>query len=937
MPSINLVVVSIFVYVLILFGVAYIGESSRKKNHKIHDNALIYSLSLAVYCTSWTFYGSVGTAANNGLLFLAVYLGPMISTIAWSSVLTKLIRIKNKFRITSIVDFVSARYDKSEGLGMVASFLLIFGMIPYIALQLKAIIKTIHLISNTPQNTFANGDHIGLYVVLMVSLCTIFFGIRKLSATERHPGMVLVLVFESLVKLAAFLTIGIFVTYFMNHGIDDLLSKLPTINSANFTFMGSDGNTDSITWITYLILSASAVLFLPRQFHIAVIENTNENHVQTAKWLFPLYLFLINIFVLPIAIGGVLAGLDIVNADYFVLLLSQIGNNKIFSLFIFLGGFSAATGMIMLETMTISTIITNNVLLPISSRFKNLSWMTKHLLKLRWLAAVSFILGSYFYMEVVGEKNALLAMGMISFVASLQFVPIILGSLFWKDGSKTGAYAGLSLGAILWFYTLIIPSFIKSGWLSENILKEGAFGVALLIPESQMGLYGLHPLSHAVFWTMLLNVGAYVTVSILYPPSESEQQIAEDFVNPKPSELLDEVYLDESHDIILLEEKVNVFYRVLVNYFSENKSNMIIQQSLNQLKINLKTHISILKLAELYDELEKIMAGFIGTAAAHHALQKAGVFSTGEREDISKIYGNLLASMKINPNELKKQIFLNQEKEKIMLQETRQLEAIIQKKTLELEEQKNVNFHISKMSALGEMAGGIAHELNNPLTIISSSNQVIRKLVEKGTIDKDLFLKYCNYIDKTITRISKIIIGLKTVSRDATNEDFLPTTIGNIIDDVVSLCGEKYRAAGNELRFNLNDPIFQTEISCRRVQISQVILNLLSNSYDAIEFLPERWIQIDCAIKDERLVLRFIDSGSGIPKDIQEKIFLPFYTTKEVGKGTGLGLSISNSIINNHNGNFYIDNDCLNTCFVMILPISKPLDIDTDNSEYLAS
>lgn len=925
MPSLPLVIIVILFYILILFAIAFLGENLSKKKINIFNNAFIYSLSLAVYCTSWTFYGSVGLAANKGMLFLGVYLGPMLSMIIWWSPLRQLVRIKNKFKITSIVDFISARYDKSEGLGIIATLLVIFGLVPYIALQLKAIIKTIHIVSGTSEGTFANGDHIGLYVVLLMSLCTIFFGIRKLNTTERHPGMVLVLAFECFIKLAAFLAVGLFVTYVLNNGIDDILNKMPTVIDAKYSFMGSDGNTDTITWITYILLSSSAILFLPRQFHITIIENTDEKHIKTAKWLFPLYLLLINLFVLPIAIGGKLVGLDPRNADYFVLLLSQIGNNKIFSLFVFIGGFSAAAGMIMLETMTIATIITNNLFLPVFTRTKNFSWLTKYLLKIRWIAATSFILLSYFYMEIVGERNALLSMGMVSFVAVLQFAPIILGSVLWKTGSKVGAYAGLTSGSIIWFYTLVIPAIVRSGWGDISILTNGPLGISFLNPEALMGLNGYHTLTHSVFWTMLFNIGNYITFSIFFPPNESEQKIAEEFYNVIPNEFVDEIFIDESHSNISTKQKQLIFLKVLMNYFPYDEASEIIKTAFLKVKINSEENISILKLAEVYDVIEKTLSGFIGTAAAHHALKKAEIINDEENIKLSKVYGDLLAQMKINPNKLNKQIILYQEKEKLMKKETKILEDAIQRKSLELEEQKNLTFHASKMSALGEMAGGIAHEINNPLTIIGSINRIIRKSIEKGITEPSLFYKYCDDIDMTITRISKIISGLRTISRDGTNDDFAPAIITDIFNDALSICGEKFKSHGNELKIDLDEDVYQTVIDCRRVQLSQVFLNLLGNSYDAIEKLPERWIKIECAKKDNNLIIQFIDSGPGIPKNIQDKIFQPFFTTKEIGKGTGLGLSLSNSIIKSHGGVFAVDSNSPNTCFVITLPISKAI------------
>lgn len=935
--SINEIWVTLGLYVAILVGVAWLGEKKRQNNNKFFESAFIYSLSLAVYCTSWTFYGSVGTASTSGLLFLTIYLGPMISTILWSNLLVKMVRVKNKFRITSIVDLISARYDKSEGLGIVATTLLIFGIIPYIALQLKAIVRTIHIVASMPQVGILSGDYIGIYVALMLSIITIFFGIRKLNTTERHPGMVLVLAFESIIKIMTFLAVGIFATYFLNDGIDELLEKLPSLTTANYHFMGDEGGTDTLTWLTYLLLSSSAILFLPRQFHIAVIENTSEEHIKTAKWLFPLYLFLINIFVLPIAISGKIAGLDPAKADYFVLLLSQLAQNKIFTLFIFLGGFSAAAGMIMLETITVSTIITNHLILPVSTRLKTLSWFAGHLLKLRWISAFFLIFASYGYMEVIGDTNALIGMGMISFVASLQFAPIVLGSLYWRGGSRVGAIVGLSFGALLWFYTLVIPSFIKSGYLHDGLLKDGLFGFSFLRPESLMGLSGFHSLTHSVFWTMLFNIGFFVVFSILYPPVETEAKIAEEFVSSAPLEIVEFVQLDESYDYVVLENKKVQFLSVLEKYFLTNVAETILKNSLSTLKIDQKKYISILNLAELYDDIEKNMAGYIGTSAAHNALKKANIIDQYEMEELNNVYAKLIASMKISPKDLTKQIVLFQEKEKLMKYETLKLEELIEQKNEELEEQKGALFQASKLTALGEMAGGIAHELNNPMAIISSTNQIMRRLIEKDDFDKESLVRYSENIEKTINRISKIINGLRTVSRDSSEEVSAPVTLCEVLDDVLSLCSEKIKNSGCELRVDLNSIAFKTSISCRRVQLSQVFLNLIGNAFDAVENLEEKWIQIDARIDNDKLIIRFIDSGKGIPESIQTKVIQPFFTTKEIGKGTGLGLSISHRIIKNHKGDFYIDNSCPNTCFTVELPLSESMEPGKPGSDTLAS
>lgn len=238
----------------------------------------------------------------------------------------------------------------------------------------------------------------------------------------------------------------------------------------------------------------------------------------------------------------------------------------------------------------------------------------------------------------------------------------------------------------------------------------------------------------------------------------------------------------------------------------------------------------------------------------------------------------------------------------------------------EIEQARAQTFSKSKLATLGEMAGGIAHEINNPITVISSLNRIILKSVESGNYDIEKIKKYTSDIENTVVRISKIISGLRNVSRDASQEEYGEFCLGDVLEDVLPLVTEKFRNNNVLLKVDLNSPEYSFKFPCRRIQLSQVFLNLLNNSFDALETFDNKWIEIKCIMDEKSLKLKFIDSGTGIPRQLQEKIFQPFFTTKEIGKGTGLGLSLSNSIISNHGGIFKIDNQCPNTCFEIILP-----------------
>lgn len=930
-PTLSLIVF----YAIALFIISNIVERHVEKNGKsLVNNATIYTLSLAVYCTSWTFYGSVGSASKSGMLFLTIYLGPTLSIILWWKILRKLVRIKENYRITSIVDFISARYDKSISLGIIAGFLVMLGSIPYIALQLKSIISTIHIMSDVPNTQTTSSSIIGWFVVAMMSGCSIIFGIRKLNSSERHPGMIFVLAVECLVKLVAFLAVGIFVTYGLNNGLDDILGKINQVVNDKYNYMGTSSLNDFLVFATYTLMAFSAILFLPRQFHVAVVENSNENHIKKARWLFPLYLFLINIFVLPIAIGGELAGLPLTSADSFVLKLSMMSKSTLMLYLTFIGGFSAAAGMIMITTVTVSTIMTNNLLLPFIQSFSFLSFLNRYLLQVRWFCAAVFISTSYLYVQVVGSKYALVAMGMVSFAAALQFMPVILGALFWKRGSKTGATLGLSGGFTLWFVTLIIPAFVKSNWLPQELLTEGIFGLSFLRPEALFGLDQFHYLTHACFWTMLFNIGGYIIGSIYFPGSKNEQKLAQDFYEALPSENYEHLDFDDIDLSIPMKDKVIKTQNVLKKFLENEKVENMIQSTLNKFFISEDSIVSIVQFNEFYNEIEKQLSGSLGSAGAHNALKDGQIFSEDEENRLTEFYSSFFSSMKINPKELNKKISLYKEKEKLMQQETLLLEEMIKKKSEELEVQKNLTFHASKMSALGEMAGGIAHEINNPLTIIGSTTRIIKKLVERENIEADMISKKCDDIDRTIIRISKIISGLRTISRDASEEKFEKASLHTIFEDVLALCAEKFKHNNVALEVDLKESAFHETIDCRQVQLSQVFLNLIGNAYDAIEELQgDKWIKVSTKNLDDKIEIRFRDAGPGIPQEVQDKIFQPFFTTKEIGKGTGLGLSLSNSIIKSHNGDFYIDNKESTTCFVVIIPKNQ-INNNTNEKNY---
>ncbi len=535
-------------YLGLLFVIAYYGDKRADAGRSLIANPYVYALSLGVYTTAWTFYGSVGRAAASGIGFLPVYIGATVMIALWWTVLRKIIRIAKRKRITSLADFISSRYGKSAALAGLVTVIAVLGVTPYISLQLKAISTTFNVLRGYPEVlTFAHHEaqsiwsDTAFYVALALAAFTLVFGTRKLDAAERHEGMVAAIAFEALLKLLAFLAVGAFVTWGMFDGIGDIFARAAQRPGLADTFVIGGGSTDIYkSWASLFSLSfvsMLAVMFLPRQFQVAVVENVDETHLNKAIWLFPLYLFLFALFVLPIMFGGMLLFSDgSVDPDTFVLILPLLAQQDALALLVFLGGFSAATGMVIVESIALSTMVCNDLVMPVLFRIKALRLSERAdlsglLLAIRRITIVLGMLLAYIYYRVAGEASALVAIGLISFAAVAQFAPAILGGIYWKGGTRSGALAGLGAGSAVWFYTLLLPSLARSGWLPMGLLEHGPFAIELLRPLALFGLEGLDEISHAMLWSMFANVGLYVTVSILTEQSAREQTQARIFVD----------------------------------------------------------------------------------------------------------------------------------------------------------------------------------------------------------------------------------------------------------------------------------------------------------------------------------------------------------------------------------------------------------------------
>ncbi|MCZ2438592.1 MAG: sodium:solute symporter, partial [Burkholderiales bacterium] len=528
MLSANLVLVTALLYVALLFAVAFFGDR-RARSGRLGwlQSPVVYTLSISVYCTSWTFYGAVGSAARSGLEFVTIYLGPTIAFIGWWVLLRKIVRIAHAQGITSIADMVSSRYGKSTSLAALVTLIAVVSITPYIALQLKAVATSFQVISDSGPDTLS-GMHgpgaeyqIGFWIAVGMAVFTILFGTRNVDAKERHHGVVAAIALEAVVKLFALLAVGLLVVFGLAGGVGPVFEQAtPQMLHAQEVF--------GPRWVAVTFLSAGAVICLPRQFQVTVVENVDEAHLRTAAWMFPLYLFLLSLFVLPIAIAGLNYLPAGANPDMFVLTLPIWASRHDIALLAFLGGFSAATSMVIVACIALSTMISNHIVMPLAMRLRWVSQsasgeIRRLLLVSRRVSICVMLALGFAYFRLSGNSDALASIGLIAFCGAAQVLPSLIGGLFWRQATAAGAFAGLLAGALLWAYTLFLPSFGADLVMSRELLEHGPMGIELLRPQALFGLQGLDPLLHAMFWSLSVNTLLFVLVSLLREPRPLER------------------------------------------------------------------------------------------------------------------------------------------------------------------------------------------------------------------------------------------------------------------------------------------------------------------------------------------------------------------------------------------------------------------------------
>jgi Na+/proline symporter/signal transduction histidine kinase/CheY-like chemotaxis protein len=528
-------------YVTLLFVIASLGDLRAATGLASGPRPLIYALSLAIYCTSWTFFGSVGLASERAFEFLTIYIGPVLVFIFANRLLGRIIRLAKSEKITSVADFLAARYGKSFAIASVAAVIATCGTIPYIALQLKAISDSVSLMVEhyngaPPQIDFFIGD-ISLMIAMLLAIFAVLFGTRHADATEHQNGLVLAIAVESVVKLAAFLAIGIAVTFVLFGGAGELARKVaaePSVVSA-FTHP-----TSLATWVVMTTLSACAIIMLPRQFYVTIVANKGPEELKRAAWLFPLYLVLINLFVIPIAFAGLHAVGGQTNADLYVLALPLLTGHDMLALFAFIGGLSAATAMVIVDSVALSIMISNDLVIPVFVRRllkphgEKEDWSAV-ILNIRRAAIFIILFAAFLYYRETTNNTRLAAIGLISFAAIAQFAPAFFGGLVWRGANSRGALMGMVAGFAIWAYTLLFPSLAPPG---TEIITHGPFGIEALKPQALFGTVA-EPLNHGVLWSLAINSLFFVLGSLSRAAKPLERIQAAIFVpreaTPMPS------------------------------------------------------------------------------------------------------------------------------------------------------------------------------------------------------------------------------------------------------------------------------------------------------------------------------------------------------------------------------------------------------------------
>jgi len=850
-------------YVAALFGVAFWADRRmRRPGADWLASPVVYTLSISVYCTSWTFYGAVGSAARGGLEFVAIYTGPALVFAGWWWVLRKMVRIGRSQRITSIADLLSSRYGKSPSIAVLVTLLAVVACTPYIALQLKAVTESFALFSVPGAE---EGGVAAFWVAAGMAVFTVLFGTRSADVNERHFGVVAAIAVEALVKLAALTAVGAFVVFGLYGGVGPTMADMtPELLQVETTF-------DS-RWAVITLLSGAAILCLPRQFQVTVVENDDERSLATASWLFPLYLLVMCLSVLPIAAAGLRWLPEGSNPDLFVLSLPLAEGKTALAIFVFLGGFSSATSMVIVSSIALSTMVSNHIVTPLALRARAeseaFSGDVRRIVLLGRRGSIVGVLTLGFLWHQMSEGNAALAsIGLIAFLGAAQFLPPLLAGLYTRQTTRLGALAGLAGGAAVWAWTLLLPA---TG-LPPEVMEAGPWGIALLRPQALLGLEGMDPLVHAAFWSLTANVALLTTVSLLREPSPLEWLQSAIFVDVFRTGDEDTAGVlrrsAASEDLFVLAQRIlgaEPARRLFVDAAAEQGRSEGLPAATDH----------------FVQRLERELAGSVGAATAHAMVTKAAGNETISLSELMRIADETVRIMEYSQEVERKSTELER-----ALAQLREANARLR----ELDAQKD------------DFLSQVSHELRTPMTSVRSFSEI---LLEADALDRpeaQRFLRIIHDESLRLTRLLDQILDLSVLERGQVELPVAPTDAAEALRRAVDTVRGVAREAKAEVQVRIDEP--ELWVQGEPDRLAQVFINLLSN---AVKYSnrPRPRVWVEAARDGDQVVIAIQDDGPGVVESDRERIFQKFsrgWDRKDPG-GAGLGLAISREILRRFGG-----------------------------------
>ena len=868
MLSTNLVLSTSLLYIALLFALAFYSERSDNKSfRRLLRSPVVYTLSISVYCTSWTFYGAVGSAARNGFDYAAIYLGPTLVFVGWWFLLRKLVRIGRIHRITSIADLISSRYGKNPTLAVLVTLIAVVGTTPYIALQLNAVTTSFGVVSRTATGIEQGDVMTAFWLATAMAAFTIIFGTRNLDANEHHPGVVTAIAFEALVKLVALLAVGLFVVFGIGGGVVEVFQLPPAEEILNAE--GAFGSR----WITLTLLSAIAIVCLPRQFQVTVVENSDEDHLRTASWLFPCYLFLISLFVLPIAIVGLASLPADANPDMFVLTLPMSRNHDALALFAFIGGFSSATSMVIVASIALSIMVSNHIVLPFvvalqrNARGPGGDIKSLTLISRRVSIAAILMLG-FLYFWLSSRTDALASIGLIAFVGIAQFLPCLIAGLYWRNANAAGAITGLSAGFVIWSYTLLLPSFETGADLWSRFLHEGPFGIASLKPYALFGLEGLDPLVHSLFFSLSVNTLLLVTVSLFRKPAPIESLQSALFVD-----VFRATEADESRAIrrsAPVDDLLMLARRILG---PEESAQMFDRFAKDRARGASATEPD----AAFISQLERRLAGSIGGASARVLVSQVATGETISLQEVMQLVDETQQVIEYSHQ-------LKQKSDELETTAAQLRRANEQLKAIDVQKD--------------EFLSQVSHEIRTPMTSIRSFAEILRDSKE---IDREQSLRFLDIIHDESIRLTRLLDRILEMSRLENGQsvsEMVPTDAALALDRAIATCRGLAEAAGVTIKSHIDSEPVQVLADSDR--LTQVFINLITNAirYNTSD---QPVVQVSSHLTLDRYEVTVDDNGPGISRADRDRVFMKFARgpslTRDGQLGTGLGLAISREIV----------------------------------------